>query len=362
MQTLSGVLGGLGIFGLIGAFLVGFLLFGIIPIWAIFDCALSKRGGGTKALVIILLLLFWGLGSLIYSIFSTDSKVLRRLTILAICGLVLLTIFSLSSLTGGAAIHSRIAEKETVAKEKQIVAEFNPDPIEPNSINSFRAIHFVYGGGYPSSAAAAKFSLAGPDPESAVNVDHRIRHLVHADRDNRDYALTQHDFGVIDPVTHDFSKIEIDPLLAGDFSWPNGLAYDPESNEIIVLTSHVYTSFFVFNPTTKAWKKVSTFRSSGFIALAYSPEAKTLYALQEEQGKLAIRKFNRQGAELDSIDIIPSLPIARGQNEYFQMAHSSGKLVLIVPPLLTTPQNDFNKARIFVIDPKNGKLFASKKN
>ncbi|MBP1644124.1 MAG: hypothetical protein H6Q03_2793, partial [Acidobacteria bacterium] len=46
MEPVSGVLAGLGVFGIIGAVLLGTLLGILIPVWAIIDCAASRRERG----------------------------------------------------------------------------------------------------------------------------------------------------------------------------------------------------------------------------------------------------------------------------------------------------------------------------
>jgi hypothetical protein len=54
------------------------------PIWCVVDCAVDRRrGGGNKAVWIILLLVFWGLANWFYGAFSADRGALRRLTRLA---------------------------------------------------------------------------------------------------------------------------------------------------------------------------------------------------------------------------------------------------------------------------------------
>jgi hypothetical protein len=95
------------------------------------------------------------------------------------------------------------------------------------------------------------------------------------------------------------------------------------------------------------------------LALAYSPDDGLLYALEEhEQPAISsLRKFNLSGAEVGSLTLAPAVPIKKGQNEYFQLTYSAGKLVLIAPPVADAKPGGADEARIFVIDPRTGKVF-----
>jgi hypothetical protein len=357
MDPVSGVLAGLGVFGIIGAVLIGTLLFVLIPIWAIFDCAFSKRETNTKVLVIILLFLTWTLGSLIYSIFFSSSRPLRLFTIVSLVVVVILTIGGLATLIGGAAIHSKAETEQKAVEEKEVRAAFNPDPVDPASVAPFKAIHFVPSGPSQASAAVADFTLAGPVASSALNIDDRVQHLVHDAQSGRYYGITQHEFGIVHPTSRLFEEIAIDPSLEQDFSWPNGLTMDPATGEIIILTSHVDSDFFSYHPATRQWKKVPTgVRGRSFIALAYAPEEQVFYAVEEPRG-VAIRslqRFNRAGADLGTFAIQPAIPIERGHHEQVQMAFSSEKVILIVPP--AAARQGAGSVSIFAIDPRGGRV------
>ena len=121
MGNLGHILAGFGMIGIIGAFIIGFLLILIIPISSIFDCAYSNRDGGTKVLIIILLILSWTFGSLIYSLFFPHSKTLRKFSVFSICGLIILAIFSISSLMGGAKISQDFRRKQKAIQEKRLI-------------------------------------------------------------------------------------------------------------------------------------------------------------------------------------------------------------------------------------------------
>lgn len=363
MEPVSGVLAGLGVFGIIGAVLLGTLLGILIPVWAIIDCAASRRERGTKALIIILLIFFWSFASLIYGIFFTDSRALRRFTIISLLGLVILIIFSTASLIGGASIHSGAERERRVAEEEKVIANFTPDSIDAATVQPFKAIHFVFDGRSPSSASVADFTIAGPLVESALNIDDRIRHLVHDQKNDRYYGLTQHEFGVVSPTSRTFKEIAVDPSLEQDFSWPKGLAMDPGTGEIIVLTSHVDTDFFLYNPAKRVWRKIPTgLRGRSFVALTYSPDDRSLYALESTDGPAisSLRRFNRAGADLGTLSINPPIPFIGGRDEYLQIAFSSGKIVLVVPPDDGVPPAAARKSRIFVIDPREGRVSTAK--
>src|SRR5262245_19918991 len=83
MEQIGGLLGGLGVLGIDGAFILGVVTLLVLPWWAIFDCAFSRRSGGVKAIGILLLLFTWGFGSLIYGLFVTTSKAMRVATAVA---------------------------------------------------------------------------------------------------------------------------------------------------------------------------------------------------------------------------------------------------------------------------------------
>ena len=83
-ETLTGfaalaVLGFMLAFGLLLLFMVL-----VQPIWCVVDCAVDRRrGGGNKAVWIIVLLVFWGVANWFYGAVSAGRGALRRLTRLA---------------------------------------------------------------------------------------------------------------------------------------------------------------------------------------------------------------------------------------------------------------------------------------
>ena len=100
------------------------------------------------------------------------------------------------------------------------------------------------------------------------------------------------------------------------------------------------------------------------VGLAYSPEEDCLYTLERDTGAgLALRsihRFNGAGASLGSIPIEPPIPISPERPDLFQLHYSSGKLVLVLPPL--DRQGDAARGsgagtqadRILVVDPASG--------
>lgn len=355
MQAIGTFLGGLGVFGILIAAALGFLIFLVIPIWAIFDCVESKREGGTKVLIIILLILTWGVGSLIYSAFFSSSRALRTSTILAVSSLVLIVVVSLGALMGGAKIFSDRAQKQAVVAQRQLVEAFKPEPIDKGALDPFMALHFV-----PQSPAVAEFTLAGPNLKTAFSVDPSVRHVIYDSKRKRYYALTAHEFGAIDPSTGKFAAVEIDAVTRPDFSWPTGLAMNPGTGEVIILSSHVDNKYFVFEPETGQWRKIPAGRGyQPLLALAYSPDDEFLYALEEPKNASvsALRKFNLSGADLGSLTLAPAIPVTKGQSGTFQLVYSAGRLVLIAPPLVDAKQGSAGGVRIFAIDPKNGTVF-----
>ena len=92
-ETLTGF-AALAVFGFMLAF--GLLLLFMVlvqPIWCVVDCAVdNRRNGGSKAVWIILLLVFWGLANWFYGAFSAERGALRRLTRLAWISIIVLAV------------------------------------------------------------------------------------------------------------------------------------------------------------------------------------------------------------------------------------------------------------------------------
>ncbi|MEO8585666.1 MAG: hypothetical protein ABI584_05865 [Acidobacteriota bacterium] len=362
MPTFGHLLAGLGAFGVVAAVLLAIVLLLILPVWAILDCAASNRTGSKKALLIVLLVFFWTFGSLVYSFFITESRVMRRVSIIATACLIVLFVFSFITLTTGTVLLSEGIRKKEAEETKKSVAAFKPDTIDVASVQPFRGLFFIHGKNFPLSVSAAEFTLAGPNPERARSISDDVRHLVYDAKRDLTYGLTTHDFGMIDRASGRFEKLDVDPALQQNFSWPKGLAADWGNGEIFILVSHVDSGFFVYNVGTHEWKEVPTgIRGRSFLAFAYSPENRLFYLLEQNRQEptfASIRTFSRSGAELGGIEITPSIPVNRGQTDYFQMTFSSGKIILMAAAV-SRPGASPSKDRIFAIDPQNGKVFAA---
>lgn len=350
MDALTAVLGGLGLFGIIGAVLVGGLMLVLIPFWSILDCAVSRRDNGTKVLLIVLLFVTWTLGALVYAVFVTESRTLRRFTVISTLVAVMVAIVSVSLLIGGAAIHST-RESERRAEEEAIVQrEFRPGAMDAAAVAPFKAVYVVGDGSLRRSAAVADFKLDGPVVSSALNIDERVRHIIHEPQSGRYYGITQHEFGVVHPESRQFEEIAVDPSLERDFSWPKGLALDPATGEVIVLTSHVDTDFFIFAPAAKRWKNVATgIRGRSFVAMTYDPGTQMFYLMEETRGAAVreLHRFNRSGASIGPLALNPPIPASRQRDANPQMAVSSGTIILLLPRERANPS-------ILAVEPESG--------
>jgi hypothetical protein len=359
MEDVAGVLTGLGIVGVGLTLLFGALFFGVLPWWAIIDCASSERHKNSRGLLVALLVFTWGFGSMIYGLFVTGSRGLRRFTVFSLFGSVLMFgVSTVACLTGAKMGHS--AQMARIqAEDEARLAGFEPGVVSAGSVEPVTAIHFTHAGTRPQSAAVARFGLLGPEVASARNVDVGVRHVAHDPSAQRYYALTQHDFGTITPSSGHFTRIEVDPSV-GQFSWPKGLAYDTARRQVVIMTSHVYTQFFRYDPSTADWSRApAKLRDLNLVSLAYSPDEDCLYALEHGSSEAALRfihRFNADGATVGAIELSPAIPIARRQTQYFQLYHSSGRLVLILPPLDPEAQRD---SRVFVVDTETGQVSVS---
>jgi len=85
-------------------FLCTLLFFATVqPIWALIDCAISKKASaGAKIVVILLMIFLWGLMGLIYGLFLTSSKALKsvtRLGFIIVVGLIVYMAFQFGSVS-----------------------------------------------------------------------------------------------------------------------------------------------------------------------------------------------------------------------------------------------------------------------
>jgi DNA-binding beta-propeller fold protein YncE len=366
METLSGLLGGLGVLGIVVSVVLAFVVLLFLPWWAIIDCVLSRRSGGAKAVVVVFLVLTWGLGSIVYGLFLPTSRVLRAFTVVAVLGFGLVFVPSMISLLTGAGLHSSYQAEESRRELQEIVSRFQPATIPTDAVGAFHALHFTYDDFGPATAALARFTLAGPDYATARDTDRGARHVAYDREDGRCFVLTSHEFGTITPSTGRFTKIEIDPSL-GDFSWPKGIAFDRTGRQIYVMTSHVFTRFYRFDPRTSDWERLPTeIRDLPLVALAHSATDGLLYGIEARSGARAldrIHRFNTAGASLGAVDLQPAIPVPDGPETLVQLHESDGKLVVVLPSLASSasPAGDgelgSSSNRIFVVDPVSGEVF-----
>lgn len=97
METLSGLLGGLGMVGIVVSVVLAFAVLLFLPWWAIIDCIVSRRSGGAKVVIVLFLVLTCGLGSLLYGLFLSTSRVLRAFTVIFVLGFGIVFVPSLIS-------------------------------------------------------------------------------------------------------------------------------------------------------------------------------------------------------------------------------------------------------------------------
>lgn len=364
MDTMGQFLGGLGLLGILGGVLLAGIVLVLLPWCALVECVRSRRGPTTKSILVVALVVTWGFGAIVYGLFVTSSRALRIFTVVGVVIPTLILVPSVMSFVSGAKMNSALVSERERAEVSRIVSEFQPAPTQ-DALDPFLALHFAHGKNAPRAASLARFTLQGPDYGTARDVDTELRHVVHDGNNERFFALTRHDFGTITPSTGRFTGIEVDPTL-DEFAWPKGIAFDAAEQAVIVMTSHVYTRFYRYDPRTSDWAQLpSRIRDLSLVALAYSPDENCLYALEHEYGDAALRnvhRFNGRGANLGGFTLNPPIPIVRRQTDSFQLQYSSGKLVVLLPPLEIDLDADAQPSvggggnRIFAIDPRDGQV------
>lgn len=362
------VLAGLGIFGLVGVAAAASLFCLFQPVWALVDCIDSDRDRETKVLVSLAIVCTWGLGSLVYGLFFARSRNLRGFTVVSTLAMVAIAVLSVGSCVSAIATQARRAAERNEAREAEArrrAAEFAPAPIARDAVAPFVALHLTRTGRHTTSTALAEFDLAGPIASTARDVRGGILRVAHDAVGGRNFALTRHAFGAISAKTGEFIGIAVDPGL--DFSWPKGIAWDPESERAVVLTSHVYTRLFTYDPATSSWEMLPTaLRDVPAAGLACVPGESSFYALDvplQAKELSALHRFNRAGAHVGRVALSPPVPLSDGDDAVgAQLFHSSGKLVLLLPPLDADPatggEHSTRTERLFAIDPRTGAVYA----
>jgi hypothetical protein len=251
-------------------------------------------------------------------------------------------------------------------ESEQVAAAFDPALLPADALQPFVALRFEHGRAGPRASTLARFTLRGAEPEGALDVDTRVRHVAHDAANDRFFAITARNFGTITPSSGRFTEVQVDPSL-GDFSWPRGIAFDSRERAVVIMTSHVYTNFYRFDPRTSDWSRLpAEIRGLSLVALAYAEEPGCLFALERGHRDAALHtlhRFNDLGASLGTLRLDPPIPVSRDQVEYFQLQYSSGKLVLIVPSFPPDAEDTGATApraedRVFVVDPANGRVHA----
>jgi hypothetical protein len=357
------VLTGLGLAGLVVVYGLATLFCLVQPIWSIVDCIDSDRDRESKVLLAVAIFFTWGIGSLIYGLFFARSGNLQKFTIVATLVLAIMTVVSFGSCVSGI---THLAQENAALVEqheqeaRQRAADFVPKRIERDAVEPFHALLVARTSRYSSTTALATFTLDGPEPSSARDVRGGVRHISHDAGNGRTFALTAQEFGALSPSTGEFIQIAVDPSF--DFSWPKGLAWHPESKRVIVMTSHVYTHLFSYDPTTSGWEQLpAKFRDLSIAGLAWIPNEEMFFALSVDAGATELsrlQRFNQLGSNLGPIGLDQPIPLADGRDsERAQLHHSSGMLVLMLPPYDDAEPSAPD--RIFVIHPGSGSVFAS---
>ena len=130
------------------------------------------------------------------------------------------------------------------------------------------------------------------------------------------------------------------------------------------MTSHVYTRFFTYDATTSAWEKLpSELRDLPLTGLAWVPDTSALYSLGTPSRSTEVAnlvRFSRNGALIGRVPLDPAIPVGPGDVEHAQLHESSGKLVLLLPPLTESDAASppTGRDRIFLIDPTTGAVSA----
>lgn len=358
---LPGLLAASGIVGIAGALAVASLFLLVQPIWAIIDCVDSPRDKDAKLLVSLALFLTWGLGSTLYGLFFAASRNLHRFTLFTLALSLLLGIGGMSACTFGlvrSAEQARVDSQEKRLEAERALESFRPPRVAADAVAPFPALQIVHRENSESSAAVAQFTLAGPLTESARDVSNRIRHVAPAGEGL--YAITDHDFGAVSPTSGRLVKIAVDPAFEADFSWPKGLAFDSASERLVVMTAHVRTRFYRYDPRRSAWEQLpSEHAGLPLVALSYSAADDSLYALERERSASALttlHRFNAEGASLGELRLDPPIPVHPEQQTGFQLHASSTRLVLMVPARTDLPAQ---ASRLFLVDPASGAVSAA---
>jgi hypothetical protein len=350
MEFASQFLTGLGLLGAAAAIALGAALLFIVPIAAIVDCLASSRDGNTKGVLVVFLVLTWSLGGTIYGLFGASTRGLRIFTLLSILVPGIILVASVASCGTGAGMAAQARMERERAEMQALVEAFTPAELSADAVELFTALHFVPAGKTGLLASVARFTLDGIEAATARDVKGGVRQVVRDAAGDRLYAVTKHGFGQIDIDAGAFVEIEVDPSV-GEFGWPKGLAFDASRGEVVIATSHVVTRFYRFQPQTSRWERMSQeLRDFPLVAMTWSPDDDSLYALTHRPHDLALReihRFNAEGASLGAIALDPAVPLPKQTQGAIQLQFSSGRLIVVLPP---------PHVRILAVDPLTGQV------
>ena len=345
MDTLAQILAGAGVLAGVMAFFAAGVFFFVQPLWAIIDCIDSDRESDAKVLVTIALVFTWGFGSLIYGVFFPKSLTLRSFTLWMLAVLALLMVASFAAcITGGikGGQERERQEAERSAELERRAAAFQPAAIAGDALGRFHAVHQS-----GASRTLAEFTLSGPVAAGARDLDARVRHVTHDSIDDRVFAISDHKFGSVSATSGRFAEIEVDPALER-LSWPHGIAFDPQEHRVYVMSSHVFTRFYRYDPRRSEWERLpGELRDLGLLGLALDPDARLLYAVAEPEDGVVTRleRFNLEGAHVGSVELEAPVLAPDEAAKPIQLAYGGGQVVLILPD-----------GGLYAVDPSDGRL------
>ncbi len=348
----AGMLASLGLLGIVASVVLGFVLLFFQPFWAIFDCIRSRRGGDANAVLLVVLFISWGVGTLIYGLFFTPSRRLRAFTLTSILLPLLILIPSVISLVTGSRAGRIAFEEQERAEAARLTEAFRPG-VFSETVEPFTAVRFERRGIFPKSASLTRFTSFGPETTDGMEIDVDVRHIAHDGQGDRYFAVTDREFGSIAPATGRFTPIALDPPV--EFFNPVGVAFDTTRGVAIVVTAGRYRRFLRYDPNRSTWDRLPGKASYvPLTGLVHVPEEDCLYALERPAGTRlleTIHRFSVEGKSQGSVILDPPIPVPLLDGGSYRVHHSSGRLVLLLPPL--TPDQD-EPDRIFLVDPASG--------
>jgi hypothetical protein len=339
---------------------IGGILF-LLPLACTIDVAVSERKEGvTKAILIAAFFLTGGVVTIPYGLFFSEARWLRIVTALSIfMGIV--TVAGCSVMLVGVQQASQpLQERKQKAKVEafeRALQDFKPQKLDSADITPFKAIKNVSADDPFSERVLTSFTLTGAQSSEAIQIDKSVRAVTPKTTKGDVFAITDHDVGVVSPMSGEFLKFDIEQKLS-DFSWPKGIAYDETRERIVVLCSHVFNRLFILNIARNSWELLSQNRSGDSLqGLSYLTELDEYYAVVIPNGARTLEKlarFNGNGALVGYISLTPAIPVEGDKfQQYYQLVESSGKVMLVTPGL------QGREARVFAIDVPSGTVFSA---